>query len=329
MEYEALKSYAKDSLDYRAGLRLKADHLFLDSLSLSLSADIGNVTGSGMVTAYKLESSYLSFSGTRVTMLQGGVEAERDHVWKSRFTGFWISFYQDRSLATGRGINYSLSASGILVDPIREETTQRIMYVDDVKKTNPVHYRDPGFQDTLPGKGISTFVQYTSNTGLDTAGAMSPQSLLTLLPTLGYSIPLPLAFSAEAGCHYILTFYPHAYRWTEAPLPQGFAEASGDFQGLALNQADGGRYAATLIRQNGGFQEHYGAEPESETSRLRIDNQVGLELSLRRRWAEWGAVALNGVAKRNWSTVAGIAPIWIPKWDMGAELKWSGSWNWI
>jgi len=124
----------------------------------------------------------------------------------------------------------------------------------------------------------------------------------------------------------VASYFPEKRR-TEAALPQGFVEASGDFQGLALNRADGKRYAAVMIRENGGFQEHYGASPLREHARYRIDQQAGADFSLRLRLVKWGTFTLDGMAKRNWSTVAAIAPIWIPKWDLGAALKWNRGWS--
>lgn len=328
VEYDVIKSYAKDSLDYRAGLMLKADDLLLDSLSLSASAEVGNVTGTGLVSSYKFESSFLSFSREGITMIQGGVESEWTDAWENRFSGFWVSFYRDQSLAAGMGINYSLSVSGIAVAPIRESAPQKVMYVDDVGKENPAHFRDSTFQDTLPAKSISTFIQYTSNTGVDASTTVSPQGFVTVLPNLGYSFPLPFSLAGEIGAHYAFTVFPEPYTWPTAPLPDGTAEAAGDFRGLALNQADGKRYAALLVRRNGGFLESYGPAPLRHSERVRVDQRAGADLSLRRRLARWGTLALDGTFSRNWSTVSGIAPIWIPKWEMGAALKWSKGWKW-
>lgn len=327
--YDVSKSYAKDSLDFRAGVELKADNLPLDSISITAAADIGKVSGAGLISAYKIESSFLSLSGTGITLIQGGLESEWNDAWESRFGGFWVSWYRDRSLASGRGFNFSLSASGILVDPIREGSLQKVMYVDDVSKSRPTHYRDGTYQDTIPSRGISTFIQYTSNTGAETYGSVSTQAFVTVLPTLGYSFPLPGSLSGEVGGCYVLTVYPQSYRWTEAAWPDGLSASAGDFRGLALNRADGKRYAAVLVQENGGFREYYGASPEKAMERTRIDQQLGADLSLRRKFGKWGGLSLEAQAKRNWSTLAGIAPIWIPDWDWGASLVWRLGWSWI
>lgn len=328
VEYDMVKSYAKDSLDYRAGLMLKADELLNEGLSLSVSAEIGNVSGTGLVSSYKFEASFLSFSGEGITMIQGGAESERTDAWENRFSGVWASFYRDRSLANGRGFNYSLSVSGIVVDPIRQSEMQDVIYVDDVGRERPTHFSDSTFKDTLAANSRSTFLQYTSNKGSNSFATVSPQGFLTALPNLGYSFPLPFSLSGEIGAHYMFTVFPQPYAWSQAPLPAGFAGSAGGFRGLALNRADGRRYAALLIQQDGGFREVYGPSPVRRVERVRVDQQAGADLSLRRRLARWGTLILDGTVKRNWSTVSGIAPIWIPKWEMGAAMKWSKGWKW-
>ncbi|MEO6097835.1 MAG: hypothetical protein ABIW76_20135 [Fibrobacteria bacterium] len=328
IEYDLIKSYAKDSLDYRVGLILKADNFFYEGVTLAFAPELGKITGTGLVSAYKIESSYLSLSEIYITMIQGGFESEWNSDWGNRFSGFWVSFYQDRSLRTGRGINYSLSLSGILVDPVHEANTQKVLYVDDVTKSKPTHYRDSSFQDTLPSNGISTFLRYTSNTGLSQSSTLSPQGVLTFLPTFGYSFPLPFSFSCEIGSMYALNVYPNDYEWTEAALPDSFAAASAGFRGFAKNKTDGKEYAAVIIQENGGFQEHYGQSPASAKTRLRIDHQLGADFSLRRKLSKWGTISIDGMAKRNWSTLAGSTPIWIPRWDLGVAFKWRRGWNW-
>jgi len=98
-------------------------------------------------------------------------------------------------------------------------------------------------------------------------------------------------------------------------------EASGDFQGLALNRADGKRYAAVMIRENGGFQEHYGASPLREHARYRIDQQAGADFSLRLRLVKWGTFTLDGNGEKKLVHRGGHCSDLIPKWDLGAAFE--------
>lgn len=327
-EYEVVKSYAKDSLDYRIGMSLKADDLPFESASVTLSGELGKITGTGFISAYKLESSYLVFSAKAITMIQGGYETEWTGSWERRFDGFWLSYYHDRSLRTGKGFHYSVSVSGIRVDPVRDRNNQPMMYVDDVEKPKPVHYKDATYRDSVPSRGIAAYLQYTTATSLQEITSTSPQGFIIALPVVGFSFPLPWKLSGDVSGIYGLTVYPQGYRWTEAPTPPQFSQAAGDFRGLALNKADGEKYAAVLVRENGGFSEYYGPDPAEEKTIRRIDNQLGGEIGLRRRWGGWGALSLEANLKRNGSTLSGTAPVWIPAWNYGAALRWSRGWEW-
>jgi hypothetical protein len=137
-----------------------------------------------------------------------------------------------------------------------------------------------------------------------------------------------LGFSAGIGGLYVFTLYPRPYAWSDAAPPEGAAEPSEGFRGLALNQADGKHYAAILVLESGGFRELYSESPMREEKRVRMDNQAGADLSLRRRMGAWGSLSLEAAARRNWSNLASISPIWIPKWDMRCALKWGWSRRW-
>jgi hypothetical protein len=136
--YDVVKSYAKDSLDYRTGAQLKADHLFHEGVSADVAAEIGNVTGTGLISSYKLESSFLSFTGKGITMVQGGIESEWTGAGENRFSGFWVSYYRDHSPATGKGFNYSVSVSGIRVDPIAGDNLPRHFGREEKQRGGPV-----------------------------------------------------------------------------------------------------------------------------------------------------------------------------------------------
>jgi hypothetical protein len=327
IELQAVKSYAKDSLDYRAGATLKAEGIGLDGLSMGVTAEGGKVTGSGWVGACKWETGWLSLGAGGITVVTGGVESEWDQHGRDRFQSAWLTWYRDRSLGSGRGFNYSLSLSGLRLDAIAESSQWREMYVDDVSKPKPTHYRDGTYADSLSGAGIAGFSRYVSNTGARVSSSRSTQSYLALLPAAGYSLPVGGKVIAEASLSFSGAWYPDTYRWEPAPRPPA-ALTTDSFQGLALNRADGREYAAYLIQGNGGFQEAYGAKPMEASSRVRLDGQAGAELSLRRPFAGWGALACAALAKKGLSTLGGVAPIWIPSWDWGASLTWNGDWEW-
>ncbi len=326
---DGIKSFAKDSLDYRGGALLRVKGFFSDSLTFSLSGQVGKVSGFGYVSTYKLESAYLAFTSNGLTLVQGGYESERDETWRHRFDGFWFSFYHDHSPRHGYGFNFGLTTSLIRVDVTEEEKSIHVIYIDDVTKAKPTHYQNENFRDTLPGSGISTFLRYSTATGTFTSRNRSPQGLAMILPSLGYAFVLPWKFSVDVGITYTSIFYTEPYTWQEAETPPPFSNtAASGFRGLALSRADGKLYSALLLQESGGFQEYYGATSLQEKSIYRLDQQWGTRISMRRHWGPLGTFALEGQFKKNESNIADRASYWIPKWEIGANLKWNRSWQW-
>jgi hypothetical protein len=60
---------------------------------------------------------------------------------------------------------------------------------------------------------------------------------------------------------------------------------------------------------------------------VRFDQQLGGDVSLRQLFGAFGTFTVDGGIKRNWSTVAGVSPIWIPEWDYGVGMKWVRGWS--
>ncbi len=326
--YDVGKSYFKDSLDYRTSVTLKADELW-KNVSLAMSGQVGRIAGAGTVFSYKVESSFLSLSTSGLTYANGGYETEWVPDGRRRFDAFWASLYHDRSLRKGRGFSYTLSATGIRMDPVLQEEQVKVIYVGDVTQAKPTHYRDSSFQDTLPKNSIATNAQYFAATGTRAETTRSPQGLLALLPSLAYNFPLFWGFVGEAGGGYVLTIYPEAYSWEEASLPEALRNAPADLRALAMNKADGRLYGAALVAENGGLREYYGTQPLARREEQRIDQQAQASVTLRRPLRGWGSISLEGGVKRTWSTLSGMAPIWIPAWESGLSLKWSRNWDWI
>lgn len=325
---DAIKSYAKDSLDYRGGLLIRNRGFFSDSLAITLSGQFGQITGYGFVSSYKLETAYLVFTAKGLSLLQAGYESERDKSWRNRFEGLWFSLYHDRAIRKGHGFNFALTGSWIRIEPTEERTNLKVMYVDDVSKTKPTHFQNQDFRDSLPGNGITTFLRYISATGSYESVSRSPQGLAMLIPSMGYTVALPWKISGDISGSYAAAYYPQPYAWQEVDDPPQFDKTSSDFHGLAMNRADGKLYSAVLAQQSGGFQEYYGSTPLREQNFHRLDQQLGINLSLRRPWPRLGIFSLEGITKRNWSNLEKRSPIWIPNWNFGVSLNWNRNWEW-
>lgn len=327
LEMQALKSFAKDSVDYRLGASLRAGRDGGGGLSAGIGAEAGRITGSGWVGACKADAGWLSLRPGGLLLIMGGVASEWDGQGRQRFLSAWLTAYRDATSRTGRGFTAMLTFSGFRTDPILESTTHREIYVDDVSRTSPTHYQDGTYADSLPPTGRSAFARYVSAAGTIVTSSRSPQSSLTATPSLGYALPLGGGVIAEANLSASGSWFPAPYRWQRGPLPQG-ATATGDFRGFARNRADGKEYAVYLIQENGGFREAYASAPLEGKERVRLDGQADAEIGLRRSFRDLGTLAASVNARRYASTMEGDAPIWIPSWYAGAGLRWSGEWGW-
>lgn len=325
---QALKSYAKDSLDYRIGAEAQAEGFSAGHLSFGAGLETGRVTGSGWIGACKGDATWLSLRGEGVTLITGGMEAEWDQEGGERFQSAWLSWYRDGTVRKGRGFIFTLSVLGLRLDPISESTVFREMFVDDVGKEKPTHYGDATSNDSITGSRITRFTNYTSNVGNRNVTSRSPQSFLSAQPSVEYALPLIGKITAALTLSAGGAWYPSPYRWEQGPRAP-MAPASDGFQGLALNRADGREYAATLIRENGGVvRESYADRALEKQARTRLDGQGAASAGLRRAFGSWGALACTAKAKRNFSNLAGEAPVWIPDWDFGISAAWSGAWAW-
>ena len=327
MEMQALKSYAKDSVDYRLGAALRAERPGREGWSAGVGAEAGRITGSGWVGACKAEGGWLSLRPAGLALIMGGIATEWDERGRQRFQSAWLTGFRDATSGSGRGFTAMLSLTGLRLDPISETLAWREIYVDDVSLPRPVHYQDATYSDSLPSTGRGTFARYTSAAGSVSTVSNAPQSCLTAAPSIAFALPLGSGVIAELTLAASGSWYPEPYRWDRAPLPQG-DPATGDFLGFARNRADGRDYAAYLIQGNGGFTETYGAAPVVRRERTRLDGQAEAEFGVRRSFAGWGTLAASVGARRNATTLEGEAPVWIPEWYAGAALRWSGEWAW-
>jgi hypothetical protein len=323
---QALKSYAKDSLDYRVSAGLREEGFLAPALSLELGAEGGRVTGSGWIGACKGGATWLSFGAGGLTMITSGLQAEWDERGRERYGSAWLGWYRDASISDGRGFNFTLSLSALRSAATRESSDWRMMFVDDVGKASPTHFTGPDFRDTVHAGKIDASTKYSSAVRPLPISSRSPQSSISLSPALGYTLPLPWRLSAEATLSARGAWFPEAYAWETSALPP---PADGDvvFRGFALNRADGRIYAANLNRPSGGLIETYADTPLRPVRRTRLDGEGTLETALRRPFAGWGALRASAMVKRTASTVGGSAPIWIPAWDAGVSIAWNGEWD--
>lgn len=331
LDMQGLKSYAKDSIDSRAGATLREEGWLLPGLSLGAGVGGGRVTGSGWVSTCKGEASWLSLSSGEITVITAGIESEWDEEGRSRYQTAWLAWYHDESLRTGRGFNFSASVSGFLSDPIVEVADDSGIFVDDARAASPTHYTDSTYDSAISSSKFTRaqlYAQHQHQYARQTS-SRSPQSFLAFSPQAAYAVPLPGKFTAELALSLSGSWYPQAYRRDYAPLP-AVATVRGDtlFRGLARSRADGREYATVMESVSGGLQESYGTSPLRRESRIRLEGQGSSQVTVRRAIGKWGTLSLAAMAKRYISDLENASPIWIPLWDAGVSLQWNGAWEW-
>lgn len=322
--YELGKSYYKDSLDYRAGLELRADRIFA-GFSAGVSAQAGRIAGLGAVAAWKGDWTWFSLAGTGYWVGHGGYETEWEGLRDKRYDAAWLSLLRAWELRPGWTLQGSFAGTLLLLDPFEVPGMNNVIFVDDVAKSAPVHYRDAGFGDTLPG-GRAAYVLYTG--AKDSLAFLCPQNSITLRQRASIGLPAGFGAKAELGMGYGFAFYPEAYAWKEDAGGEAAPGDTIDFRGYALNRADGRYYRAYLDRRNGDLAETYGTVPLRERRVRRMDHLLGADATLSRGLARWGEARLELGVERTLSNLSGEAPVWIPEWDFRAGIRWSMSGRW-
>lgn len=316
--YELAKTYYKDSLDYRGELQLQAS-LPAQGLSFGAGIEAGRITGVGAVWAGKGDATWFSLASAGTWVATLGFEGEWEGSGEKRYDAAWASLYREWETRSGASFQASLAATWLGLAPLQVPGMGNVIFVDDVSKSEPVHYSDARFADTVPrSPPMTTYFRYTS--APDTLAFACPQDAATLRASLGLTVPLGWSIQAALGGAYALVHHPDRYRWREIQGNDS-VPTDADFRGFALNRADGRYYRAYLKRVSGGFTERYLPTPLREESRLRIDHRIGGDLTFSRRIGRLARVVLGGTVERTFSTLSDRASIWIPEWDYGLSLR--------
>jgi hypothetical protein len=136
---------------------------------------------------------------------------------------------------------------------------------------------------------------------------------------------LPAGWSAYAEARYGVDLYPE-FAWDQVPGPEFFGPASGDFNGLVHNRADGRHYAAVLVEDGSAVGEYYGNEPLRRRKARRVDQRADLDFSLIRYFQDQ-ALSLGASAGWAGSNLSRTSPVESRPWQLGLSLGWSRTWE--
>ena len=236
----------------------------------------------------------------------------------------WISLSREIDLQDGKTLGFSLRGAFDRQDPQYEWITAAVLYVDDVSKAQPTHFRAGDFRDTLPGNTGDALGALAQHAGALQLATVTPRSYFSLSPSFQYGFPLPAGFEALVGARYAVDIYRES-SWDWVPSPDSMDLSQADLVGLAFNRADGRYYAAALLEEAGDLREAYGARPLQRQKAKRLDQKAGLNLGLTRSLPHGYTLALDASAEFGWSNLSRTSPIGSQPWQWGLTFNLSRS----
>lgn len=356
---QARLSPSRTSPDLDLELRAKAYDVIWENLSLAGGANLRKSAG-------LMQPATFSFSSSRYWPFEKGslsVDAQLDGEWKQRAAfnlsssrywpsekgslsvqahagGDWqnhggfqggnagMGFTRSTYLAGESSFDFSLNGAIQSRKPETQGLAAPVLYVDDIARIRPTHFQGPEFRDTLSQDAPSPYELYILHAGEQSLSLRAPQTSFSATPSFAFGFPLFAGWQAQAGTHYGMDLYPE-YAWDEAPGPDGLEPFSGDFRGLALNRADGRRYAVVLVEGEGegeALGEYYGARPLEHRKARRWDQKAGLDFNLSRYFGGQ-FLTLGASAEFGWSNLPCTAPASSTPWQWNANFTWSRAWD--
>jgi hypothetical protein len=322
---QARLSPSRTTLDYDLGLRAHAQDVFRENLSLSASAGLSKSPGPEYLASFSLSSSRLWPSANGSLSVQGGLGGVWEANGKRRNGNAWMGFTREAYLEGESYLSFSLDGAILSRQAEVDGFQAPVLYVDNVARIRPTHFQDPGFRDSLPMDSQSAYQLYVLHAGEQPLSLRAPQTYFSVTPAFAYGFSLFAGWQTRVGTHYGIDLYPE-YAWDEAPGPDSLDPFSGDFNGLALNRADGQQYAVVMVEEEGGLGEYYGSRPLEHRKARRLDQKAGLDFSLS-RFFRGQALTLGASAEFEWSNLPRTAPSFSVPWQWNLSCTWSRAWD--
>lgn len=296
----------------------------LENLAVAVSGGLRKSQEWGSYRSYDLMISKGWYSESWGAGLQAGFSREWDDQGKRLNDNAWITLRRDIGFEGGSTLGLSLLGAFDTRDPQYDWITTSVLYVDDVSKARPTHFRSRDFRDTLHGNAGDALQEYARHAGALQLAMVAPRAYLSLGPSLHYEFPLPGGFGAMAGARYAVDYYRKS-AWDWVPGADSLDLANADLAGLAFNRADGRYYAAALVEEDGGVREAYGNAPLQHRKANRLDQRAGLNLGCWRTLPHGYTLALEASGDFGWSNLSHSSPIGSQPWRWGLTFNLSRS----
>jgi hypothetical protein len=312
-------------LDYDLTLRGYLFDLFLENLTVTGAAGVRKTSESKPITSLSLSTSRLWPSENGSFTVQGGFAGEWSGNGGAFGRSFWMGFSREAYLDGENFLSFSLEGAVQSLDANANRLQVPVLFVDDVTGSRPTHYQGPDFRDSLPNEDTDVFQLYAYQSGELPLDLNSARSRFSVAPSVAYGMALPAGWQAIAAARYGVDVYPES-AWDQVTGPASIDPVYGDFNGLALNRADGRLYAAVMLEEDGGVREFYGTDPMERRETQRVDQTAGLDLSAARYFGGQ-TISVGAYAERAWSNLSGTAPVVFRPWHWGVTVGWTRTWG--
>lgn len=299
----------------------------LEKLAIILSGGIRKSQEWGSYQSYDLQVSKAWYFESLATGVHAGLSREWNDKGKPLNDNAWMTLRRDIRFENGNTLGMSLYGAIDHRDPQHDRLTASVLYVDDVGKAQPTHFRTGDFRDTLHGNTGDALKLFAEHAGALQIAMVAPRTYLTLSPSLQYDFSLPAGFGAMAAVRYAVDLYRES-AWDWVSMPDSMNLSNAGLLGLALNRADGRYYSAALVEENGELRESYGSAPLQKRKAKRLDQRAGLNLSLWRNLPHGYTLGLEASADFGWSNLSDTSPIGSQPWQWGQTFNASRSSGW-
>lgn len=292
----------------------------LANLSVILSGGRRKSPEWGSYQSYDLLVSRSWYSGSSGMGAQAGISREwnADGKWMNDYA--WLTLHRDIAFEGGNSLGVFLNAGFDRQATQYDWITVPVLFVDDVSKARPTHFRAMDFRDTLHANAADAFGLFAHHAGALQLAMAAPRAYFSLSPALQFGFSLPAGFGAMAGASYGLDIHRES-AWDWVPTPDSMDLSNADLLGLAFNRADRRYYAAALVEENGALRESYGAMPLQHRKARRVDQRVGLNMGIWRNLPHGYTLALESSAGLGWTNLSDSSPIGSQPWQWGLSFN--------
>jgi hypothetical protein len=203
-----------------------------------------------------------------------------------------------------------------------------ILYAEDAQRQYPIFYTDASYASVIDTSLIRVITGALRNDIIASARdtfivvtLQQPNSSIIINPKATFNLKWIIPVSI--GISWKLNYFWEPYVWDQINMNAHY---------FVYSRSDGRYYLITADNElritrgtNGGLAIDPSVNPGEAVTRhigIRIDNAAIADISLRLHSGKTADINLQTSFSKNWSTLAGTAPVAIPEWSISAALEW-------